>query len=145
MFCYEYPHPAVTADCIVYNRDNGVLKVLLIKRGNEPYKDYWAFPGGFMNIDESAEDAALRELKEETGLVVNEIRQLKAYSTPGRDPRERVVTITFISECEIVDVKGDDDAAEARWFQIDHIPPLAFDHELMLKDAISFINDNSCC
>ena len=136
MYCYKYPHPAVTADCIVYNQEGETISVLLIKRKNEPFKDCWAFPGGFVNIDESAEEAAIRELKEETGLEVSRIEQLKAYSNPDRDPRERVITIAFIAESQIKVVKGGDDAKEARWFDISNLPPLAFDHEQILKDAI---------
>lgn len=141
MFCYKYPHPAVTADCIVFSREDDKLWVLLIRRKNEPYKDSWAIPGGFMNIDESAEAAAVRELKEETGLEVSRIEQLKAYSSPDRDPRERVITIAFIAESKIRDVKGSDDAAEAQWFDITNLPPLAFDHELILNDAIARIDN----
>lgn len=139
MYCYKYPHPAVTADCIVYNIEGETLRILLIKRKNEPYKDFWAFPGGFVNIDESAEVAAIRELKEETGLEVTKIEQLKAYSTPDRDPRERVITIAFIAESKSMDVKGDDDAKEAEWFDIANLPPLAFDHKEILNDALERI------
>lgn len=142
MYCYKYPHPAVTADCIVYHRNGDSIEVLLIKRKNEPYKACWAFPGGFINIDESAEDAATRELREETGLEVAKIEQLKAYSNPERDPRERIITIAFIAESDIKDVKGSDDAQEAKWFSIDELPPLAFDHEDILKDAIKRIRNN---
>ena len=136
MYCYKYPHPAVTADCIVFNKEDNRIYVLLIKRKNEPFKDCWAFPGGFINIDESAEAAAIRELKEETGLEISIVEQLKAYSTPNRDPRERVITIAFIAESTIKEVKGGDDAKEARWFDISTLPPLAFDHEQILKDAL---------
>lgn len=135
MYCYKYPHPAVTADCIVFNREGDTISVLLIKRRNEPYKDCWAFPGGFINIEESAEDAAVRELKEETGLEISVVEQLKAYSDPSRDPRERVITIAFIAESKIKDVKGGDDAKEARWFDITNLPALAFDHQTILQDA----------
>lgn len=139
MYCYKYPHPAVTADCVVFNKKGDRISVLLIKRSNEPYKDYWAFPGGFINMDESAEEAALRELKEETGLEVFGIEQLKAYSNPDRDPRERVITIVFIAESKIKEVRGGDDAKEAEWFEISNLPPLAFDHERILKDVLEKI------
>ena len=140
MYCYKYPHPAVTADCIVFNREDHTISVLLIKRKNDPYKDCWAFPGGFINIDESAEEAAIRELKEETGLDVSSVKQLKAYSKPDRDPRERVITIAFIAESKLKEVKGGDDAKEARWFDILHLPPLAFDHSMILQDALKSYN-----
>ena len=139
MYCYKYPHPAVTADCIVFNKEDDKIFVILIQRKNEPYKDCWAFPGGFINIDESAEAAAIRELKEETGLEISTVEQLKAYSNPARDPRERVITIAFIAESKIKEVKGGDDAQDARWFDISNLPPLAFDHEQILKDALERI------
>ena len=136
MYYYKYPHPAVTADCIVFNQEEDMISVLLIKRMNEPFKDCWAFPGGFININESAEDAAIRELKEETGVEISKVEQLKAYSKPERDPRERVITIAFLAFSNDKKVKGNDDAKEARWFDISNLPPLAFDHEQILKDAL---------
>ena len=141
MYCYKYPHPAVTADCIVFNQEEDMISVLLIKRKNEPFKDCWAFPGGFINIDESAEDAAIRELKEETGVEISKVEQLKAYSNPERDPRERVITIAFLAFSNDKKVKGSDDAKEARWFDISNLPPLAFDHEQILNDALERIKN----
>lgn len=83
-YCYRYPHPAVTADCIIFGMDGNAVRILLIKRGAEPFKGKWAFPGGFMNIDETAEECALRELKEETGLENVEIEQLHTYTAVKR-------------------------------------------------------------
>ena len=135
MYTYKYPHPAVTADCIVMTRDN---QVLLIQRKNEPCRGQWAFPGGFMNIDETAETAAVRELQEETGITLSEtdIFQVGAYTAVDRDPRERVITIAYLAEIDApVPVKGSDDAARAQWFPLDALPPLAFDHAEILLDA----------
>ena len=135
MYTYKYPHPAVTADCIVMTRDN---QVLLIQRRNEPCQGQWAFPGGFMNIDETAEAAAVRELQEETGITLSEtdVFQVGAYTAVDRDPRERVITIAYLAEIDApVPVKGSDDAARAQWFPLDALPPLAFDHAEILLDA----------
>ncbi len=135
MYTYKYPHPAVTADCIVMTRDN---QVLLIQRKNEPCQGQWAFPGGFMNIDETAEAAAVRELQEETGITLSEtdIFQVGAYTAVDRDPRERVITIAYLAEIDApIPVKGSDDAARAQWFPLDALPPLAFDHAEILLDA----------
>lgn len=135
MYTYKYPHPAVTADCIVMTRDN---QVLLIQRKNEPCRGQWAFPGGFINIDETAEAAAVRELQEETGITLSEtdIFQVGAYTAVDRDPRERVITIAYLAEIDApVPVKGSDDAARAQWFPLDALPPLAFDHAEILLDA----------
>ncbi len=96
-YCYKYPHPAVTTDCVIFGFDGEKLKILLIKRGIEPYKGKWALPGGFLKPDESAEAGALRELQEETGLTNAYIEQFHAYSEPDRDPRERVITIAYFA------------------------------------------------
>lgn len=137
-YCYRYPRPAVTADCVVFRLYGSTLQVLLIERRGEPYKGCWAFPGGFMNMDETIEQCALRELEEETGLHQVELEQLRAYSNPDRDPRDRVMTIAFIGQlsqenCEVV---AGDDAAKAHWFAVDALPPLAFDHDQILSDAL---------
>lgn len=134
-YTYEYPRPAVTADCVVMTKED-VPQVLLVERGNEPYKGCWALPGGFMNMDESTEQCAIRELKEETGLDVEKVWQIGAYSKVDRDPRGRNVCVAYLA---IVDkpaaVSGQDDAAKAQWFHIDALPPLAFDHEDIMRDA----------
>ena len=142
MYTYKYPRPAVTADCVVIGRaDDGSRKVLLIRRGQEPYKDCWAFPGGFMEMDETLEQCALRELKEETGLTPDgsDMVELKSFSTVDRDPRGRTVTVAFLTEIPLADVKGGDDAAEAHWFPLDALPPLAFDHQEIMKVALARI------
>ena len=134
-FTYEYPRPAVTADCVVIARENEP-KVLLIQRGNEPFKGCWAFPGGFMNMDETTEQCAVRELEEETGLKVTEIKQIGAYSKVDRDPRGRTITVAYLAIIDKAEaVKGLDDAAKAQWFPISDLPKLAFDHEEIMADA----------
>ena len=135
-YCYKYPHPAVTTDCVIFGFDGSELQVLLIERGIEPFKGKWAFPGGFLNMDETAVEGAMRELKEETGLENAYIEQFNTYSEPGRDPRERVITIAHYALVRIQEVKGGDDAAKAQWFPIDEVPQLAFDHDKILRDAM---------
>lgn len=135
MYCYRYPHPAVTTDCVIFGFDGERLQVLLVERGIEPFKGRWAFPGGFIKMDETAEEGALRELKEETGMENAFIQQFHTFSNPLRDPRERVITIAFYALVRIQEVKGGDDAASARWFPLDEIPALAFDHDHMLRMA----------
>ena len=139
-YTYKYPRPAVTTDCVVFTKEEEP-KVLLIQRGNEPYKGYWAFPGGFMNMEETAEECAVRELKEETDLTVKQIQQIGAYSKVDRDPRGRTVSIAYLA---IVDaptaVSGMDDAAKAAWFPLSSLPDLAFDHKDIMADAIALFN-----
>ena len=115
-YTYKYPRPAVTADCVVITKE-AIPQVLLIERGADPFKGCWAFPGGFMNMDETTEECAIRELEEETGV---------AYLAIVDEP----VTVT-----------GQDDAAQAEWFPIDALPPLAFDHEDIMRDAISLYGE----
>ena len=135
-YTYKYPRPAVTADCVVITKD-AEPKVLLIQRGFDPYKGCWAFPGGFMNIDETTEQCAIRELEEETGLKVDTINQIGAYSKVDRDPRGRTITVAYLA---IIDspqeVQGLDDAAKAEWFPITELPSLAFDHSDIIHDAM---------
>jgi len=139
-YTYQYPRPAVTADCVVITKEP-MPHVLLIERGHEPFKGCWAFPGGFMNMDETTQQCAIRELQEETGLQVNDILQIGAYSKIDRDPRGRTITVAYLA---IIDrplaVKGQDDAAKAQWFPLDKLPPLAFDHADIMKDAINLFN-----
>ena len=135
-YTYKYPRPAVTADCVVVTKEV-VPQVLLIERGADPFKGCWAFPGGFMNMDETTEQCAIRELEEETGMRATDLHQIGAYSKVDRDPRGRTVTVAYLAIVdEPMDVSGQDDAAKAQWWPIDALPPLAFDHEEIMRDAI---------
>ena len=135
-YTYKYPRPAVTADCVVFTKE-AEPKVLLIERGADPYKGCWAFPGGFLNMDETTEQCAIRELEEETGMRIQGLQQIGAYSKVDRDPRGRTITVAYLavldSHCEVV---GQDDAAKAQWFPLNDLPKLAFDHDEIMKDAI---------
>ena len=135
-YTYKYPRPALTADCVVIAQ--ATREVLLIQRGIEPFKGCWAFPGGFMNMDETTEQCAVRELEEETGLRVSSLRQVGTYSKVDRDPRGRTITVAYLALIDApVSVKGQDDAAQAQWFPLSALPPLAFDHAEIMQDAIS--------
>lgn len=136
-YTYEYPRPAVTCDCVVFRYEGSTLKTLLIERGNEPYKGCWAIPGGFLNMDENGEQGALRELEEETGLKLQHAIEFGCFSEVNRDPRGRTISIAYYAITEEKDVRGCDDAAKAQWFAINEIPPLAFDHDLILKKALN--------
>ena len=136
VYTYKYPRPAVTADCVVMTKEERP-QVLLIQRGFDPFKGCWAFPGGFMNMDETTEQSAIRELEEETGLVVTELHQIGAYSKVDRDPRGRTITVAYLVLVDHpIAATGQDDAAKAQWFPIDALPPLAFDHEDIMQDAM---------
>ena len=137
MHSYKYPHPAVTVDVIVTAGEKDQLAVLLIRRRSEPFKDKWALPGGFMNIDETLADACKRELKEETGLKGIALEQLNIFDAPGRDPRERVISVVFYAHLsEAPGVSGSDDAREAKWFPLISLPELAFDHKEIIGKFI---------
>ena len=136
-YTYKYPRPAVTADCVVMTKES-VPQVLLIERGAAPFKGCWAFPGGFMNMDETTEQCAIRELEEETGLKLTGLHQIGAYSKVGRDPRGRTITIAYLVIADHpIAVTGQDDAAKAQWWPINALPPLAFDHVEIMRDAIN--------
>jgi 8-oxo-dGTP diphosphatase len=143
-YCYEYPHAAVTADCVIFGFDGLNIKVLLVQRGVEPYKGKWAFPGGFMKMDETIEECARRELQEETGLEVNTVEQFHVFSDVNRDPRERVLTVAHYALVRLADVEGGDDATKAQWFAENEIPSLAFDHDRILRMALSTLKERIC-
>lgn len=139
-YTYKYPRPAVTADCVVITKE-AEPKVLLIQRGANPYKGYWAFPGGFMNMDETTEQCAIRELEEETGLKLTTIKQIGAYSKVDRDPRGRTITVAYLAITDKpAQVTGQDDAAKAEWFPLSALPELAFDHVDIMADAINLFH-----
>ena len=145
IYTYEYPHPAVTADCVVFGYDGKQLKVLLIKRAKEreastsAYVGYWALPGGFMDVDKDKTVAhtAARELREETKLKLNpkEFKEVGTFSHIDRDPRERVITIAHYALVKLSEVEGDTDAEKADWFSMKDVPRLAFDHDQILREA----------
>ena len=141
-YTYNYPHPAVTTDCVVFGFDGHELKILLIERGIEPYKGVWALPGGFLRMDETAEQCALRELQEETGLNLNYLKQFRTFSEVGRDPRERVISIAFYALAKKSEVQGGDDAANAQWFTLSDVPRLAFDHDYILRKAMEKLRED---
>ena len=133
---YRYPHHAVTTACVIFGFDGTNLNVLLVERGLEPFKGCWAFPGGFLRPNETAEQCAMRELKEETGLSTAYMRQFHIFSAVDRDPRERVLTVAFNALVQLSAVQGGDDAASAKWFPISDVPELAFDHAEILQMAL---------
>ena len=137
-YTYDYPRPAVTVDAVLATTDAaGALQVLLIERGHEPFAGAWALPGGFVDKQEDLEAAARREMLEETHTTLGPMLQLGAYGTPHRDPRGHTVGVAFLAICgpgEVIAEAGDD-AADCRWFAAQQPPPLAFDHDVILRDA----------
>ncbi|CAN5473598.1 NUDIX domain-containing protein [soil metagenome] len=135
---YEYPRAALTVDCVVFGFDEGDLKVLLIQRDIEPFAGTWALPGGFVRVEESLEEAARRELEEETGVSKVFLEQLYSFGQPDRDPRERVVTVAYYALVKLSDhrVKAATDARNAAWFDVCDIPRLAFDHDVIIEAAL---------
>ena len=139
-YTYKYPRPALTADVVVITKEE-TPRVLLIERGGEPFKGCWAFPGGFMEMDETTEQCAMRELQEETGLSITTLHLIGAYSKVDRDPRGRTITVAYLTIVDTaIEATAQDDAAKAEWFPIDNLPPLAFDHADIMKDAILLYN-----
>jgi len=141
-FIYDYPRLAVCADIIVFTANKSNPEVLLIKRKFDPFKDKWALPGGFLDMDEELDQAAYRELEEETSITEIKLEQFKTFGKIGRDPRGRTISVVyygFIPENNKHQAKANDDAAEATWFSIKSLPPLAFDHDEIIDLAIKSI------
>jgi 8-oxo-dGTP diphosphatase len=135
---YTYARPALAVDCVLFGLDDEDLKVLLIRRGIDPFQGRWALPGGFVHIDETVDDAARRELREEAGVERVYLEQLYTFGDLGRDPRERVVSVAYyaLALLSAHTVKADTDAREAAWFAVDDLPRLAFDHDVIVDKAI---------
>lgn len=138
MHTYEYPRAALTVDCVVFGFDGGALQVLLIRRALDPFKGRWALPGGFVRVEETLDDAARRELEEETGLKKVFLEQLYTFGAVKRDPRERVVSVAYYALVKPTDhvTAASTDADEAQWFTVADAPPLAFDHADILETAL---------
>ncbi|MET0051552.1 MAG: NUDIX hydrolase [Candidatus Thiodiazotropha sp.] len=135
--CYEYPHPAVTTDVVVFTIRDNALEVLLIQRKNPPFQGMWALPGGFLEMDEDLETCAKRELQEETGIEGVYLEQLGTFGEPQRDPRERVISVTYfaLTPSDHLKPQTSSDAARTAWFPFTALPELAFDHDRILSLA----------
>ena len=140
-YCYDYPRPAVTVDAAVLVKQNKQWFILLIERKHDTYKGCHALPGGFVEEDETLEEAITRELQEETNLTLNNMQQFRAYSRPDRDPRGRTISVIFTSILDtLTAVVAGDDAAAVKWFPLDQLPELAFDHEEIVADIMKAMN-----
>ena len=141
-YTYQYPRPAVTADVAVL-RMEGVPEILLVQRKDSPFKEMWALPGGFMEMDETLEEAARRELLEETSVQAGELLRFDTYDKPGRDPRGRTITQVFVMvwKEEMGQPRAGSDAKSLAWHDLSTLPELAFDHALIVADVISMIRD----
>jgi 8-oxo-dGTP diphosphatase len=136
-YTYDYPHPAVTVDIVLFTIQDDDLKALLIQRAQEPFAGSWALPGGFVGIEESLKRAAWRELREETGVHAGYLEQLHAFGRPGRDPRERVITVAYLAllPSDRMELAPASDAQAAKLFSLKNLPDLAFDHATILRRA----------
>lgn len=157
-YAYEYPRAAMTADAVIFGFDGLELRVLLVKRGVDPFRGAWALPGGFMRMDETIDECAKRELREETGLVISQLQQLGVFSSLNRDPRGRIVTTAFYALVKMEAVRGMDDAIDAGWFSISDlvkegldemgrkkkivVAELAFDHAEILLAALERLRED---
>lgn len=145
-YTYRYPRPAVTTDCVILGLLPDDIQILLIRRGGDPYRGHWALPGGFLDMDETAEQCAARELTEETGLRDIPLLQVGTFSGIDRDPRGRTLSVGFVAVVprDSVHPAAGDDAAATAWHPLHHLPPLAFDHHLVVTSAISRLREHLC-
>lgn len=143
----EYPRLMVTVDVVIFTLRENDLQVLLIRRRNPPFAGMWAIPGGFVDIDESLETAALRELEEETGVRDVYLEQFHTFGDPGRDPRGRTITVAYLAlvRADQIQPRAGDDAAEACWWPTRALPPLAFDHDRILARALEHLRHKLEC
>jgi len=140
-YCYDYPRPSVTVDIILFTFYDNDLKVLLIQRKHAPYEGGWSLPGGFVDMDEDLHDAALRELAEETNVTNVYLEQLYTFGQPDRDPRTRVITVSYFAllstdQAKLLQIQSQSDASDVRWWSMYKLPPLAFDHDRILQYAL---------
>jgi 8-oxo-dGTP diphosphatase len=144
-YIYEYPRPAITVDLALISQVINNYKILLIKRKNPPFENFWAFPGGFVDQGESLEMALFREVFEEVSLEIYRSVQFKTYSAPGRDPRGHTVSTVFLSFCESEDLNPipGDDAIDYKWFLIDRLPKMAFDHALIINEIFDYLKSGN--
>ena len=140
LYTYEYPRVALTVDCVIIGNSIEGKHVLLIQRENPPFQNRWALPGGFHDPGETVMQAAARELEEETGLSEIELEEIGVFSEPTRDPREQVISIAHRGEVTMINVTpiANDDAKDVKWFPLDQLPDLAFDHADIIKKAVTF-------
>jgi len=140
-YTYKYARPAVTADCVLFARNDGGFKVLLIQRAHDPFKGQWALPGGFAEVGENLDETARRELEEETGLKEISLKQFHAFSDPDRDPREHVITVAYYALVEQAEhrPRASSDARDAAWFPLGELPNLAFDHDEIIAMAYDLL------
>jgi 8-oxo-dGTP diphosphatase len=139
-YAYDWPRPMVTVDAVIFAVTADAIELLLIKRGHEPFKGKWAFPGGFIGIDEELDDAVARELQEETGLTGVRLEQMHTFGKPGRDPRGRQITVVYMGIINqgLDRIKAGDDAERAQWFDINALPSdMSFDHDIVAQFAIN--------
>lgn len=141
-YTYSHPRPSVTVDIMVVRREDDQQELLLIERGHPPFAGQWALPGGFVDLDESIEAAAARELREETAITDKPLRQLKAFGNAQRDPRGYTVTIVFglqLNPDSPQKIIAGDDARHAKWFPINKLPALAFDHQQIVSECLPIL------
>lgn len=139
-FVYAYPRPSVTVDATIFRKVKSGIEILLIQRGREPFKGGWALPGGFLDMEETLEEAIHRELEEETGLKGIELKQLHAFSSLHRDPRGRTISVVFIGILQNnQQAVAGDDASAVNWFHLNNLPYLAFDHSEVIKLAVDHL------